>query len=163
MRRLLLAGWLILLSFSAHGVIETYQFDTDVQRARYHHFIEELRCPKCQNQNLSGSDSAISKDLRRQIHQMIMDDKSDIEITQYMVARYGDFILYRPQFNAATAVLWLTPLALLLLGLLVWWRMAATRAKPKLLSDQALSVTEQQQLKDLLDEENSASKDGGNK
>jgi cytochrome c-type biogenesis protein CcmH len=94
---------------------------------------------------------------------MIMDDKSDIEITQYMVARYGDFILYRPQFNAATAVLWLTPLALLLLGLLVWWRMAATRAKPKLLSDQALSVTEQQQLKDLLDEENSASKDGGNK
>ncbi|WP_373090373.1 cytochrome c-type biogenesis protein CcmH [Zhongshania sp.] len=163
MRCLLVAGWLILLSFSAHGVIETYQFDNDVQRARYHHFIEELRCPKCQNQNLSGSDSAISKDLRRQIHQMIMDDKSDIEITQYMVARYGDFILYRPQFNAATAVLWLTPLGLLLLGLLVWWRMATRRAKPTLSSDEALSVTEQQRLKDLLDEENSASKDGDNK
>ena len=163
MRPLLLAGWLLLMSLTAQAVIETYQFDTDVQRARYHHFIEELRCPKCQNQNLSGSDSAISKDLRRQIHQMIMDDKSDIEITQYMVARYGDFILYRPQFNAATAVLWLAPLGLLLLGLLVWWRMAATRARPKLQDDQTLSTAEQQQLQDLLRDDDIAGKAGGDK
>ena len=163
MRQLMLAGWLLLMSLAAQAVIETYQFDTDVQRARYHHFIEELRCPKCQNQNLSGSDSAISKDLRRQIHQMIMDDKSDIEITQYMVARYGDFILYRPQFNAATAVLWLAPLGLLLLGLFVWWRMAATRARPKLRDDQALTTVEEQQLQDLLRDDDFAGKEEGDK
>jgi cytochrome c-type biogenesis protein CcmH len=160
MRYLLLASWLLLMSFTAYGVIETYQFDNEVQRARYNHFIEELRCPKCQNQNLSGSDSALAEDLRRQIHRMIMDDKSDIEITQYMVARYGDFILYRPQFNAATAVLWLGPFALLFIGLIVWWRMASIRARPKP-SDQDLSLTEQQQLKDLLIEDDLVRKDGG--
>ncbi len=160
MRYFLLASCLLLMSVAAHGVIETYQFDTDVQRARYNHFIEELRCPKCQNQNLSGSDSAIAEDLRRQIHRMIMDDKSDIEITQYMVARYGDFILYRPQFNAATAVLWLGPLGLLFIGLIVWWRMAAMRARPKPI-DKDLSPTEQQQLKDLLVDEDLVRKDGG--
>ncbi len=147
MRRLLLAGWFILLSFSAHGVIETYQFDTDVQRARYHHFIEELRCPKCQNQNLSGSDSAISKDLRRQIHQMIMDDKSDIEITQYVVARYGDFILYRPRLGAGTLVLWLGPLLLLILAGFIWFRLA--RAKPEV---REITAAEQVRLDELLKE-----------
>ncbi len=163
MKYLLLTSWLLFASFAAHGVIETYQFDTDLQRARYHHFIEELRCPKCQNQNLSGSDSAISQDLRRQIHRMIMDDKSDIEITQYMVARYGDFILYRPQFNAATAVLWLAPLGLLLLGILIWWRMAAMRARPKLTVEQTLSPAEAQRLKQLLSDDETVGKDGNDK
>ena len=111
---------LLLTALPAMAVIETYEFDTELQRQRYNAFIEELRCPKCQNQNLSGSDSAISQDLRRQIHQMIMAGKSDIEITQYMVDRYGDFVLYRPRFNAATAVLWLGPVVLLLLGLVIW-------------------------------------------
>jgi cytochrome c-type biogenesis protein CcmH len=147
--------WLImtvalLLSFNAAAVIETYQFDDDVQRVRYHHFIEELRCPKCQNQNLSGSDSAISQDLRRQIHSMIMDDKSDIEITQYMVARYGDFILYRPRFNATTAILWLAPMGLLGIGLLVWWRMASRQNVIKSQLDSPLSIAEQAKLASLL-------------
>jgi cytochrome c-type biogenesis protein CcmH len=147
--------WLImtvalLLSFNAAAVIETYQFDDDVQRVRYHHFIEELRCPKCQNQNLSGSDSAISQDLRRQIHSMIMDDKSDIEITQYMVARYGDFILYRPRFNATTAILWLAPMGLLGIGLLVWWRMASRQNVIKSQPDSPLSIAEQAKLASLL-------------
>jgi cytochrome c-type biogenesis protein CcmH len=147
--------WLILsvallFSFNAAAVIETYQFDNDVQRVRYHHFIEELRCPKCQNQNLSGSDSAISQDLRRQIHSMIMDDKSDIEITQYMVARYGDFILYRPRFNATTAILWLAPMGLLGIGLLVWWRMASRQNVIKSQPDSPLSIAEQAKLASLL-------------
>lgn len=140
----------VLLSFNAAAVIETYQFDNDVQRVRYHHFIEELRCPKCQNQNLSGSDSAISQDLRRQIHSMIMDDKSDIEITQYMVARYGDFILYRPRFNATTAILWLAPMGLLGVGLLVWWRMASRQNVIKSQPDSPLSIAEQAKLASLL-------------
>lgn len=155
MKSIFLSFVLLLFSAGAAAVIETYQFDTPLQQKRYHAFIEELRCPKCQNQNLSGSDSAISKDLRRQIHSMIMDDKSDIEITQYMVARYGDFILYRPRFSGQTAVLWLAPLALLMLGALVWWRMAAGRKRQPLLADAALSVNEQTRLHELLNDDDS--------
>jgi cytochrome c-type biogenesis protein CcmH len=155
MKSIFLSFVLLLFSVGAAAVIETYQFDTPLQQKRYHAFIEELRCPKCQNQNLSGSDSAISKDLRRQIHSMIMDDKSDIEITQYMVARYGDFILYRPRFSGQTAVLWLAPLALLMLGALVWWRMAAGRKRQPLSADAALSVNEQTRLHELLNDDDS--------
>ena len=105
--------------------------------------------------------SAISKDLRRQIHRMIMDDKSDIEITNYMVDRYGDFILYRPQFNGQTAVLWLSPVALLLLGLLVWWRMASGRKRSKSTVDPSLTVAEQQRLNELLGDDTSGERVGG--
>ncbi|CAA0087809.1 Cytochrome c-type biogenesis protein CcmH [Zhongshania aliphaticivorans] len=150
MKSFLLTCALLLCCLNAGAVIETYQFDTPLQQQRYHAFIEELRCPKCQNQNLSGSDSEISKDLRRQIHRMIMDGKADIEITQYMVARYGDFILYRPRFNGQTAVLWFAPLVLLALGLLVWWRMAASRKNSLSSQHDSLTEAEQARLQELL-------------
>ncbi len=76
---------------------------------RYQKFIEELRCPKCQNQNLAGSNSPISEDLRREIYRLIDDGKSDTEIVQFMLDRYGDFILYRPRLTSETAILWAAP------------------------------------------------------
>ncbi len=145
----------LLLGFASasFGVIETYSFDTDLQRKRYQSFIEELRCPKCQNQNLSGSDAEISRDLRREIHRMIMAGKSDTEIIQYMVDRYGEFILYRPRMSAATAVLWLGPFALVALGALVWWRLAARRQRGGQAPPAAeLSGDEQRRLDALLTE-----------
>ncbi|WP_022957471.1 cytochrome c-type biogenesis protein [Spongiibacter tropicus] len=149
---------LLVLALPAMAVIETYQFDTELQRQRYNAFIEELRCPKCQNQNLSGSDSAIAQDLRRQIHQMIMAGKSDIEITQYMVDRYGDFVLYRPRFNAATAVLWLGPVVLLVLGLGIWAMLSRRRksAVPENGDGDVLSEQDRQRLQRLLSEEDTS-------
>ena len=149
---------LLVLALPAMAVIETYQFDTELQRQRYNAFIEELRCPKCQNQNLSGSDSAIAQDLRRQIHQMIMAGKSDIEITQYMVDRYGDFVLYRPRFNAATAVLWLGPVVLLVLGLGIWAMLSRRRksAVPENDDGDVLSEQDRQRLQRLLSEEDTS-------
>lgn len=149
---------LVVLALPAMAVIETYQFDTELQRQRYNAFIEELRCPKCQNQNLSGSDSAIAQDLRRQIHQMIMAGKSDIEITQYMVDRYGDFVLYRPRFNAATAVLWLGPVVLLVLGLGIWAMLSRRRksAVPENDDGDVLSEQDRQRLQRLLSEEDTS-------
>ena len=149
---------LLVLALPAMAVIETYQFDTELQRQRYNAFIEELRCPKCQNQNLSGSDSAIAQDLRRQIHQMIMAGKSDIEITQYMVDRYGDFVLYRPRFNAATAVLWLGPVALLVLGLGIWAMLSRRRksAVPENGDGDVLSEQDRLRLQRLLSEEDTS-------
>lgn len=157
--RLLGIVMIALLSASAYGVIETYEFDTDLQRQRYNAFVEELRCPKCQNQNLSGSDSAIAVDLRRQVHAMIMDGKSDMEITQYMVDRYGDFILYKPRFSGASVVLWLAPLVLLGIGVVIWVLMSARRNRSQSASAE-LSEAQREELKALLDDDKPSTGEG---
>jgi cytochrome c-type biogenesis protein CcmH len=110
---------LIFSSLSAFATIEIHEFANDVERKRYQSFIEEMRCPKCQNQNLAGSDSPVSMDLRRQLYEMIKLDKSDKEITDFMVERYGEYILYRPRVSPATYVLWGAPIALLVIGIIV--------------------------------------------
>jgi cytochrome c-type biogenesis protein CcmH len=107
---------LLLVSVWTHAVVEIYEFDDDVTRQRYQSFIEELRCPKCQNQNLAGSDSAIAQDLRRELHRLLEDGQSDKEIIDFMVSRYGDYVLYRPQLKRNTMMLWGLPLILLLIG-----------------------------------------------
>ena len=107
---------LLIGAQSASAVIETYEFETELQRQRYQDFIEELRCPKCQNQNLAGSNSPISADLRRELHRLLLEGKSDTEIVNYMVSRYGEFVLYRPPLNKHTLALWIVPVGLLFLG-----------------------------------------------
>lgn len=110
---------LVFSSLHAFAAIEVHEFANDLERKRYQSFIEEMRCPKCQNQNLAGSDSPVSIDLRRQLYEMIKLDKSDKEITDFMVERYGDYILYRPRVAPATYVLWGAPVALLVIGIVV--------------------------------------------
>jgi cytochrome c-type biogenesis protein CcmH len=111
---------LVLLSItSAYAAIDTYEFKDKDKELRFHELSADMRCPKCQNQNLADSNAAIATDLKQKIYLMLEADKSDTEIVDYMVARYGDFVLYEPRFNAQNAVLWLGPGALLLLGLIV--------------------------------------------
>ena len=88
-------------------------FSEDSLRHRYEELIEELRCPKCQNQNLADSNSPISVDLRRQIHRLLEEGKSDDEIKDYLVARYSKFILYRPLLDYSTWFLWVAPFILI--------------------------------------------------
>lgn len=107
---------LLVTAQPVYAVIETYEFETELQRQRYYDFIEELRCPKCQNQNLAGSNSPISADLRRELHRLLLEGKSDMEITAYMVSRYGEFVLYRPPLNKHTLALWIVPAGLLFLS-----------------------------------------------
>ncbi len=113
--------WLLILlaSSGAWAAIDVHEFDSDVQRMRYQSFIDEMRCPKCQNQNLSGSDAPIAVDLRRELYLMIQDGRSDKEIVDFMVERYGEYILYRPRISAATYVLWFGPVVLLITGIIV--------------------------------------------
>lgn len=141
------------LSFA---VIETYEFEDDSQRARYHRFVEELRCPKCQNQNLAGSNSPIAADLRKQLHRMLLEGKSDEQIQQYMVDRYGDFILYRPQVNRNTALLWLAPGLMLGVGLLIWFVQLRRGRGQNVARDDSLSSEEQAKLKQLLTDNDDA-------
>jgi cytochrome c-type biogenesis protein CcmH len=88
---------------------------------------EELRCLVCQNQTLAESNAPLAVDLRNQIREQLAGGASEGEVRAFMVARYGDFVLYKPPFKASTAALWLGPFALLALGLWVLRRVATRR------------------------------------
>ncbi len=109
----------LLLSLAAHGAIDTYEFKSEADRERYRTLVEELRCPKCQNQNIADSNAPIAMDLRREIYRMLDEGQSNEQIVDYLVARYGDFVRYKPPVNAKTVVLWYGPIALLVLGFVV--------------------------------------------
>jgi cytochrome c-type biogenesis protein CcmH len=108
---------LIFLAGSAHAAIEAYEFKSAQMEASYLKLIDELRCLVCQNQNLSGSNADLAKDLRRQTYEMLMQGNSPDQVVQFMVDRYGDFVLYRPRLKSSTLLLWLGPFVLLVLVL----------------------------------------------
>jgi cytochrome c-type biogenesis protein CcmH len=102
--------------------LETLNFANPQQEIRYREIIAELRCLVCQNQNLADSNADLAKDLRKKTHAMILAGQSDAQIIDFMVARYGDFVRYRPPFKPSTVLLWISPALLLLLGLGMLWR-----------------------------------------
>ena len=148
MFRQLIYLWVFCLSSFCFAAIDTFEFENQEQQARYKHFVDELRCPKCQNQNLSGSNAPIAMDLRKQLYVMIEQGKSDEEIVTYMLDRYGDFILYKPRLTAKTLFLWCAPIAFILIGLVVL--IMLLRSKRKLAVQAALSSDEQAELNRLL-------------
>lgn len=149
--------WLLLLllvTTQVGAAIDTHEFESDVQRLRYQTFIDEMRCPKCQNQNLSGSDSPIAMDLRRELHLMITEGRSDKEIIDFMVERYGDYILYRPRVSPVTYLLWFGPLVLLIGGVIFLLILVRRRRQLALsvVEREGLSEAEQRRLALLFDE-----------
>lgn len=111
----MLTGLLLsLLSVASHAAIDVYEFKTPVEEQRFQALMGELRCPKCQNQNLAGSDAEIAKDLKKRTYQLMEEGKSDNEIREYMIERYGDFITYKPPVRGSTYLLWFGPFALLI-------------------------------------------------
>tara|TARA_R110002167_G_scaffold82282_4_gene224546 strand:- start:736 stop:1263 length:528 start_codon:yes stop_codon:yes gene_type:complete len=110
---------LLLGSMSAQAVIDTYKFNTEEEHQQYKVLIDELRCPKCQNQNLSGSNSPIAEDMRREIHRMVTEGQTSQDVVDFMVARYGDFVNYRPRRDSSTLVLWYGPIGMLIIGAVV--------------------------------------------
>lgn len=116
MTRMLRIVFLLGISLSAMAATDIYQFETPEQEQRFRVLLDELRCPKCQNQSLADSDAGIAQDMRTRVHTMILEGKSDEDIVDYFVSRYGDFVSYRPPVNAGTSILWLGPILLLLGG-----------------------------------------------
>lgn len=108
---------LLAFSLTASGAIETYQFDTPEQEDRFRALGLELRCPKCQNQAIGDSDAPISKDLRAEVHRMLLAGSTDQEIKAFMVARYGRYVLYRPPLDRQTIALWAGPGVFLAIGI----------------------------------------------
>ncbi len=109
-------------------------FDSTAEEARFHALTAELRCVMCQNQSLADSNAQIAQDMRREVLALMRQGKSDAEVKAFLVERYGQFVLYRPQVAASTWLLWFGP-GLVLLGgtAMVWWivrrRSAATPAQ----------------------------------
>jgi len=138
-----------LSAVNSQALVEVYQFDSDQQRQRYQSFVDDLRCPKCQNQNLAGSDSPIASDLRRELHELLKNGMSDKEIVDFMVDRYGDYVLYSPRLQPNTWLLWFAPLALLMVGGLVI-ALIVRRRNASAPERTPLTKTEQDRLNALL-------------
>ena len=98
------------------AVIETYEFSSPDLELRYHQLSQELRCPKCQNQNIADSNAPIARDLRVVLYEQLEQGATDDEILAFMVARYGEFVRYRPGVDRNTVLLWAAPGLLLILG-----------------------------------------------
>lgn len=115
--RLILAFLTILPLLALGSAIEPYDFDSELQRQRFRSLVEELRCTVCQNQSLADSDAPLAQDLRAEVLRMLQDGRADQEIRNFMVERYGNYVLYRPPLAAQTFLLWGGPVILLLIGL----------------------------------------------
>lgn len=117
MVRVGLIATLLFMLTSLWAAEELVSFESEEQRELYYSLLPEYRCLKCQNQNLANSKASLAGDLRREIRDQILAGGNKQDIDRYLIARYGDFVLYSPPFSAKTAVLWIAPFALLVIVL----------------------------------------------
>ncbi len=144
----LMVGW----GSSCLAHIDTFVFDTPQDEQRFRKLSTELRCLVCQNQNLADSNADLAMDLRQEVYEMIKDGKSDADIIDFMVSRYGDFVLYRPPVKPITYLLWAGPLILLVIGAYALFVFVRHRSKEGVLQSGALDAEEQRRLSTLLEE-----------
>jgi cytochrome c-type biogenesis protein CcmH len=117
----------LMLSSVAVAIDVGEAFDDPKLQARYEKIISEVRCLKCQNQTIKDSNALLASDLRREIRHMLEDGKTDDEIYEFLVARYGDFALYRPRASGKTLILWIAPMMFLVFGAFALWRVVQRR------------------------------------
>jgi len=143
---ILLLATLLFLPATLSAAVDVRDFSSELEERRYRSLVAELRCPKCQNTNLAGSDAGLADDLKDRVHLLLRQGASDDEIRQHMIDRYGDFVSYKPPMRPATWLLWWGPLVLLVIGLAVMLfrrQPAQKRAKP-------LDPEEKKRLQELL-------------
>ncbi len=152
--KLLQAAALASLVFAWAGpaqafTLEEFTFDSPAEQAEFRGLIDELRCLVCQNESLSASQAELAQDLRREVYEMMQSGKSKAEVVDFLVARYGDFVLYSPPIKPSTYVLWFGPLALGLLGAVVLLRTIRAKGKEP---EEAITEAEQARIAALLAE-----------
>ncbi len=121
------AALALLGTLPAHA-IDPAQLPTPQLEARYLTLTHEFRCPVCQNETLADSEEPVAAELRQQIRKLLLEGKSNQEIRDYMVSRYTEFILFKPEYSLRNAWLWLAPIVLLIIGILVAWRIIRARS-----------------------------------
>ena len=145
---LLIAGLAVPASVSAADT--PLGFSDKARQAQFEILLAELRCLVCQNQSLADSHADLAQDLREEVYRMLEEGQSREEILEFMVARYGDFVLYRPPVKSTTWLLWASPLLLLIVVAVAWRRLQARAAAD---SDAALSAEDEKNLANLLGRE----------
>ena len=146
----------LLAVFAPAYAVKDIELDNLEDEARFTELANELRCMVCQNQSIADSNAELAKDFRNQVKEKINAGESNQQIREYMVARYGDYILYRPPFNMATALLWGGPFLLILVGIFIIARIIKRRPQ----KDDAGAQTDAEQkarLKKMLEEEGESS------
>lgn len=141
---------LTLLLFSQPLISATladYKFDDPKKSEEFRHVIERMRCLVCQNESLAGSNAELAVDLRDEIYEMMKAGQDKDQIIEFMVARYGDFVLYSPPVKLSTSPLWFGPILLFLLGAFVLYRILKHKSQTR---ETELSTEEQQRLDNLL-------------
>lgn len=150
-RGLLIALFCWLPLNAALANIELHDFDSPEQEEAYRELIFELRCLVCQNQNLADSNAELAVDLRRQTYEMLQDGKDKQDVIDFMVERYGEFVLYRPPVNAQTLLLWGGPFVFLLLGLFILFRLVKQNQSEA--SANALTDADRERARALLNDQ----------
>ena len=143
-----IVSFILLLSFSSSILAESIEakaFSSDAQETRYRALINEIRCPVCQGQSIGGSNAGLAKDLREQVRKMIIKNNSNDEIRQFMVDRYGDFVVFKPPVNKNTYLLWFAPFTFL--GLVLFFFIRSLLSKKKTTQTQTIDTSK---AKDLL-------------
>ncbi|CBG89072.1 cytochrome c-type biogenesis protein CcmH [Citrobacter rodentium] len=128
--RFLMGVLMLLLSANALATIDVMPFKDEAQEQQFRQLTEQLRCPKCQNNSIADSNSMIATDLRQKVYELMQEGKSQQEIIDYMVARYGNFVTYDPPLTPLTILLWLLPAAAICVG--GWVIYARTRRRVRL-------------------------------
>ena len=143
------------LSLQSEAKKEVYGFANDADQDRFYNLVDTYRCPKCQSSNLAGSNAPIAKDLKREIHRLIEEGKTDEQIELFLSSRYGDFILYKPALRKNTLILWIGPFALILLIILfvVGWNINSKRQPNDLEAENIVKAIERTRLKKLVEDE----------
>jgi len=137
------------LSLPSYGAIDVYTFDDEEKSERFAELMNELRCPKCQNQNLTDSNAGLAKDLKDRAYELILEGQSNDEVVDYLVERYGDFITYRPPLRLGTGLLWFGPLVLFVLVVLGFVIRRRGEGVTLLVDDEL----DRQRLKEILDDD----------
>ncbi|HEC07430.1 cytochrome c-type biogenesis protein [Thiolapillus sp.] len=145
--RVLLLICLLAATAAVTANIETYKFDDARKEADYQTLVHELRCLVCQNQNLADSNAELAQDLRRKTYEMVEKGLSKDEVVEYMVARYGDFVLYKPPLQRNTLALWGGPFVIFIIAVVVLIRIIRRRPSS---SERLLSEEERQRAEQLL-------------
>ena len=149
MRVILLITMTLWLSLSHAGPVVTYDFTSEEQEALFNKLSNELRCLVCQNQAIADSNADLAKDLRDEMYGMLQQGKTEQEIVDFMVARYGDFVLYRPPMNPTTWILWFGPAIALVAGFFVVIRIVR---KQRQTTAKVISSEDMERLKALRSE-----------
>ncbi|MBY5090340.1 cytochrome c-type biogenesis protein CcmH [Citrobacter freundii] len=130
--RFLLGLLMLVISGSALATIDVMQFKDEAQEQQFRQLTEQLRCPKCQNNSIADSNSMIATDLRQKVYELMQEGKSQKEIVDYMVARYGNFVTYDPPLTPLTVLLWVMPVVAIGLGGWIIFARSRRRVRVKL-------------------------------